>query len=89
MACNKLVPDAITALRQPSILSAANNFKGLRTRFYVHVTFGGVLNTTCCLLAMEATEQLGPMDIDEKEGESETTSQRNNEEEEEVASELV
>ena len=39
---------------------------------------------------MEATEQLGPMDINEKEGESEiTSSQRNNEDEEEVASELV
>ena len=42
------------------------------------------------MLAMEATEQLGPMDVDEKEDTNENTSdQRNNEDEEEVASELV
>ena len=49
--------------------------------------FGGALNN---VLAMEATQQLRPMDVTEKEDEDETVStQGNNEDEEELASELV
>ena len=48
--------------------------------------FGGVLNN---VLAMEVAEQLGPSEVEEKEGENENVSIQGNNEDEEVASELV